>query len=105
MLILALFDKLGAKAHRCGGTQLGLPAAEGGAETHMQAVWLLCLVTASNRYVPYRPSSLVTVPNSTIGNNLSFFLAHDGSIYDFSTLSWCKSDMHNKLHEIFNTLL
>lgn len=24
---------------------------------------------------------------------------------DFLTLQWCKSDIHNKLHETFNTLL
>lgn len=30
---------------------------------------------------------------------------YDGLTYDFSTLQYCKSDMHNELREIFNTLL
>lgn len=30
---------------------------------------------------------------------------NNGSICDFSTLQWCESDTHNKLHEIDSTLL
>lgn len=33
------------------------------------------------------------------------YTINNGSICDFSTLQWCESDTHNKLHEIDSTLL